>query len=159
MGRPSNAELAERALRTGAAQPKITYTPIHDGDPSNTLWNRHRFRANVPTIVQDVKGGLSAEEMIEAARGNPWFAVEGEEQAKATPSIPETPEQYRSYAIGWIRTAVDSREMAARWRAEDDLRVQCGVSDQELTDIQGVYKNRSDIMKQAEALGQSAVNE
>jgi hypothetical protein len=49
--------------------------------------------------------------------------------------------------------------MAARWRAEDDLRVQCGVSDQELTDIQGVYKNRSDIMKQAEALAQSAVNE
>lgn len=137
----------------------ITYTPLHSGDPSDTLWNRHRFRANVPTKVRDVPQGLTALQMVEAARGNPWFAVEGEEQAKATPIVPETPEQYRSFAIGWIRTATNSKEMAARWRQEDDLRVQCGVSDSELIDIQAVYKNRSDIMKQSEALAQSAVNE
>jgi hypothetical protein len=157
MGRPSNAALAERA-RAGEI-PTITYTPIHPGDPADTLWNRHRFRANIPVIVQDVKGGLTAKEMVEAAKGNPWFVVEGEEQAKAIPSVPETPDQYRSYAIGWIRTSVTSREMASRWRAEEDLRIQCGVSDEELVDIQAVYKNRSDIMKQAEALAQSAVNE
>jgi len=159
MGRPSNAALAERALAEQASLPKITYTPIHPGDPADTLWNRHRFRANVPVSVRDVPQGLTAKEMIERALDNPWFAVEGEEQAQATPVTPETPEQYRSYAIGWIRTSTTSREMAARWRSEDDLRIQCGVSDQELSDIQGVYKNRSDIMKQAEALAQGAVNE
>lgn len=159
MGRPSNAELAARASAQQDDLPTITYIPIHPGDPANTLWNRHRFRANVPVKVRDVPQGLTAKEMVEAARNNPWFAVEGEEQAKATPSTPETPEQYRSYAIGWIRTATSSREMAMRWREEDDLRVQCGVSDHELADIQAVYKNRSDIMKQAEALAQSAVNE
>lgn len=159
MGRPSNAALAERAAAEQGAIPTITYIPIHPGDPADTLWNRHRFRANVPTKVRDVPQGLTAKEMVASALNNPWFAVEGEEQAKATPSVPETPEQYRSYAIGWIRTSVTSREMSARWREEDDLRIQCGVSDQELVDIQGVYKNRMDIMKQAEALAQSAVNE
>src|SRR6266403_3554321 len=148
MGRLSNAARAERDAANPDYIPAITYTPIHPGDPADTLWNRHRFRANVPVVPQDVKGGLSAKEMVEAAKGNPWFAVEGEEQAKATPIVPETPEQYRSYAIGWIRTATTTREMAARWRAEEDLRVICGVSADEMIDIQGVYKNRSDIMKQ-----------
>jgi hypothetical protein len=156
MARPSNAARAER---DADFIPTITYTPIHPGDPADTLWNRHRFRANIPVTPQDVKGGLSAKEMVEAAKGNPWFSVEGEEQAQATPTVPETPEQYRSFAIGWIRTSTNSKEMAARWRAEADLRIQCGVSEEELIDIQGVYKNRSDIMKQAEALAQSAVNE
>ncbi len=159
MGRPSNAALAERALAEQEKLPTITYTPIHPGDPADTLWNRHRFRANIPVRVRDVPQGLSAKQMIDAALNNPWFSVEGEEQAKATPSIPETPEQYRSYAIGWIRTAVTVREIESRWRSEEDLRIQCGVGDGELADIQGVRKNRLDIMKQAEALAQSAVNE
>jgi hypothetical protein len=159
MGRPSNAALAERALAEQASLPKITYIPIHPGDPADTLWNRHRFRANVPVQVRDVPQGLTAVQMVEAARGNPWFAVEGEEQARAIPITPETPEQYRSYAIGWIRTAVTVREIESRWRNEEDLRVQCGVSDSEMADILGVKKNRLDIMKQAEALAQSAVND
>lgn len=158
MGRPSNAALAERAA-AGEQLPQITYIPIHPGDPADTLWNRHRFRANVPVSVRDVPQGLTAKEMVDAARGNPWFKVDGEEQATTVPIIPETPEQYRSFAIGWIRTSTNSKEMGARWRAEDDLRVQCGVSEHELADIQAVYKNRLDIMKQQEALAQSAINE
>ena len=160
MGRPSNAVLAERAALAASDElPMITYTPIHPGDPADTLWNRHRFRANVPVKVRDVPQGLTAKEMVESARGNPWFKVEGEERATTAPVIPETPEQYRSFAIGWIRTATTSKEMAARWRDEDSLRIDCGVSDSEMADIQAVYKNRSDIMKQAESLAKSAVNE
>lgn len=159
MGRPSNAALAERAAAETSSLPTITYTPIHPGDPADTLWNRHRFRANVPVKPQDVTGGLSAREMVEAARGNPWFAVEGEEQAKAIPSIPETPEQYRMHAIAWIRTSNDSKEMARRWRAEEDLRVQCGVADDDVEYIQGIYRPRLAVLKESEALAQSAVNE
>jgi hypothetical protein len=159
MGRPSNAQLAERALAETASLPKITYIPIHPGDPADTLWNRHRFRANVPVQVQSVVGGLTAEQMVEAARGNPWFAVEGEEQAKTTPTVPETPEQYRMHAVAWIRTAVESKEMARRWRSEDDLRVQCGCGDDDVEYIQTIYKSRFAVMKESEALAQSAVNE
>ena len=87
-----------------------------------------------------------------------------EEWVLATPDfiadrIPQTPEQYRSYAIGWIRTSVTSKEIAARWREEEDLRVQCGVSDAELIDIEAVKSNRYKIIKEQEALAQSAVNE
>lgn len=159
MGRPSNAQLAERALAETSSLPRITYTPLHPGDPADTLWNRHRFRANVPVKVQDVTGGLTAVQMVEAARGNPWFAVEGEEQAKTTPVIPETPEQYRSFAIAWIRTAVESKEMARRWRSEDDLRVQCGCGDDDVEYIQTIYKSRHAVLRESEQLAQSAVNE
>lgn len=159
MGRPSNAALAERALAEQGELPKITYTPIHDGDPANTLWNRHRFRANVPVAVQDVKGGLSAKEMVEAARGNPWFQVEGEEQAKTTPTVPETPEQYRMHAIAWIRTAIGSGEMVRRWGAEEELRTECGVGDDDVAYIQSIYRPRLVILKDSEKLAQSAVNE
>lgn len=158
MGRPSNAVLAERAANA-AALPKITYVPINPGDPSDTLWNRHRFRANVPTAVQDVKGGLTADEMIELAKGNPHFIVDGFEQAEGTPAIPETPEQYKQYAVGWIRTSNISVEMMRKWRSEDDLRVQCGVGDDDLDYIQTIYKARLSVLKEAEALAQTAVNE
>lgn len=160
MGRPSNAELAARATVSEQSEiPSITYIPQNDGDPSNTLWNRHRFRANVPVIVKDVKGGLTALEMVDLAKGNPHFAVEGFEQARGTPSVPETPEQYRSYAIGWIRISTSSREMASRWRSEDDLRIQCGCGDDDLEYIQSIYRPRLAILKESEALAQSAVNE
>jgi hypothetical protein len=157
MGRPSNAERAARAEQNEI--PSITYTPIHPGDPADTLWNRHRFRANVPVTPVDVKGGLTALEMVEAAKGNPWFQVEGEEQAQTTPTIPETPEQYRMHAIAWIRTATDSRDMASRWRSEEELRVECGVGDDDVEYIQSIYKPRLAILKDAEKLAQSAVNE
>jgi hypothetical protein len=160
MGRPSNAMLAERAAAVESGiLPKVTYTPIHPGDPADTLWNRHRFRANIPTAVQDVKGGLTAVEMIELAKGNPHFIVDGFEQAEGTPATPETPEQYKLYAVGWIRTANISREMSSRWRSEDDLRVQCGVGDDDLEYIQTIYKSRLSVLKESEALAQSAVND
>jgi hypothetical protein len=157
MGRPSNAEIAARADREKT--PSITYTPIHPGDPADTLWNRHRFRANIPVAPQDVKGGLSAIEMVELAKSNPWFAVEGEEQARATPIVPETPEQYRSYAVAWIRLSTSTKEMSSRWRSEDDMRVQCGVGDDDIEYIQGIYRPRLAILKEQEALQLSAVNE
>lgn len=159
MGRPSNAALAERALNEANALPTITYTPIHPGDPADTLWNRHRFRANIPVKVKDVPQGLTAAQMVEAARGNPWFKVEGEEQATTTPTVPETPEQYKMHAVAWIRTATSSRDMAARWRQEEELRTECGVSEDDVAYIQTIFKPRLAILKDSEALAQSAVNE
>jgi hypothetical protein len=159
MGRPSNAALAERARAEQDELPTITYTPIHPGDPADTLWNRHRFRANIPVKVRDVAQGLTAAQMIEAAKGNPWFLVEGEEQAKTRPTVPETPEQYRMHAVAWIRTATASRDMASKWRGEEELRTECGVSDDDVEYIQSIYRPRLAILKDSEALAQSAVNE
>lgn len=159
MARPTNAALAERARLEEGAIPAITYIPIHPGDPADTLWNRHRFRANVPVVPKDVKGGLSALEMVEAAKGNPWFAVQGEEQAQTTPTVPETPEQYRMHAVGWIRTATSSRDMMAKWRSEEALRTECGVADDDVEYIQSIYKPRLAVLKDSESLAQSAVNE
>ena len=152
----TEAAIAEKAPKK---IPTITYIPVHDGDPHSVLWNRHRFHANKPAKIQDVKGGLTAAEMVEAAKGNPWFKVEGHERAKAIPVTPETPEQYRSYAIGWIRISNSSREMTARWREEEDLRTICGCGEDDIEYIQTIYKGRFAILKEQEALQQSAVNE
>lgn len=159
MGRPSNAQLAERALSQIGDLPMVTYTPLNPGDPNETLWNRNRFRANVPTMVRDNPQGWSAAQMVEMAKTNPHFIVEGFEQAKGTPTVPETPEQYKMHAIGWIRLAHSSAEMSAKWRSEEELRVECGVGDDDIEYIQSIYKPRLAILKDAEKLAQSAVNE
>lgn len=155
------AALAEKPAKAEKAdkQPTITYTPIHDGDPHSTLWNRHRFHANKPVDVADIKNGLTAAEMIELAKGNPWFKVEGFDQAKAKPSVPDTSEQYRGYAVGWIRVSHSTKEMARRWRDEEDLRIQCGCGEDDVEYIQTIYKARYGILREQEALAQSAVNE
>lgn len=159
MGRPSNAELAARAERENSAIPAITYIPRDQGDPADTLWNRHRFRANVPVTVRDVVGGLTALEMVELAKNNPHFSVEGFEQAKGTPTVPETSEQYKSYAVGWIRLTNSSRELGSRWRQEEDLRVICGCGEDDVEYLQTIFKPRMALLKDQEALQQSAVNE
>lgn len=118
--------------------PKITYIPIHDGDPHKTVWNRQMFEARVPTTPKDVKGGLSALEMIEAAKNNAWFSVEGHKRASTTPAVPETEEQYKLYAQAWIRNAGSSKEMKDRWKAETELRRECGVGDDTLDFLRSI---------------------
>jgi hypothetical protein len=49
--------------------------------------------------------------------------------------------------------------MARRWRSEEDLRIQCGCGDDDVEYIQTIYKSRFAVMKESEALAQSAVNE
>lgn len=173
MGRLSNAERAERdaeqheltteevgAIKHGAARlPKITYTPQGDGAPYETIWNRHRFRANVPVAVKDVPTGLSGAEMVAMAKTNPHFAVEGFEPAKIVNATPDTPERYRSYAVGWIRMANSSDEMLKRWKNEAELREECGTGPDDVEYLQTIFNPRLAILKDSEKLALSAVND
>jgi len=56
---------------------KITYRPIEAGDPHEAVWDGLTFQANVPKPV-----AASRKDMIESAKGNPWFEVEGHPRAK-----------------------------------------------------------------------------
>lgn len=169
MGRPSNAQLAERRLmeetlgdepevkvRSG---PKITYAPVSESAPYETIWNKHRFKANIPVVVHDVSGGNTAAQMIESAKGNPDFMVEGFPRAVARSLDPETPEQYRSYAVGWIRITNSSAELRRRWNGEKDLRDECGVGIDDEEYLASIYNPRLATLKDAEKLAVAAVND
>lgn len=195
MGRPTNAQIAERKLLAEAMegpaenalneakiniplvnsinaenaaatprikssfQPKITYSPVSESAPYETIWNKHRFRANVPVVVRDVSGGNTAAQMIESAKLNTDFMVDGFPRAQARPIDPETPEQYKTYAVGWIRHSVSSTEMTRRWRNEKDLREDCGVGTDDEEYLASIFQPRLSLLKESEKLQAAAVND
>ena len=91
---------SEPQRNTGAAM--VTYRPLNPTDPNTTRWNGVRFEANVPVALDPAKhfvllprsrlvqvdGVARAQEyderipMIELAKGNPSFEVEGFPRAK-----------------------------------------------------------------------------
>jgi len=177
MGRPTNAQRAERLAQqelqgqemdTEVANipspkprthPKITYAPVSESAPYETIWNKHRFRANIPVAVRDIVGGNTAAQMIESAKHNPDFMVEGFPRADARPIDPETPEQYKIYAVGWIRLAVNAAEMKRRWNSEKDLREDCGVGIDDEEYLASIFNPRLTLLKESEKLQTAAVND
>ena len=188
MGRPTNAQRAERlaqqaaqvpnqgaaenalneakiniplvsTIRAEKSQPKITYAPVSESAPYETIWNKHRFRANIPVAVRDIVGGNTAAQMIESAKHNPDFMVEGFPRADARPIDPETPEQYKIYAVGWIRLAVNAAEMKRRWNSEKDLREDCGVGADDEEYLASIFNPRLSLLKESEKLQTAAVND
>jgi hypothetical protein len=140
-------------------QPKITYAPVSESAPYETIWNKHRFRANIPTAVRDVVGGNTAAQMIESAKGNIDFMVEGFPRAAPRPVDPETPEQYKTYAVGWIRHSINSVELMRRWKNERDLREECGVGTDDEEYLHSILNPRHSLLKESEKLQAAAVND
>jgi hypothetical protein len=140
-------------------QPKITYAPVSESAPYETIWNKHRFRANIPVVVRDVVGGNTAAQMIESAKGNIDFMVEGFPRAAPRPIDPETPEQYKTYAVGWIRHSNNSVELMRRWKNERDLREECGVGTDDEEYLHSILNPRHSLLKESEKLQAAAVND
>lgn len=110
----------------------VTYVP-GDDDPSMTVWGGIRFRANVPTAIPHAHPLHG--QMVEQAKGNPFFKVEGHEQQKhAAPGggVPKTAEAYRAYAVAWFRKAQTAAEFLQRWQAEGPMREKAGVGDDDM---------------------------
>jgi hypothetical protein len=137
---------------------KVTYTPPTDepGHPASVTWNGVTFMANVPIDLDDDKHAYlvpipekyyhqetdtwrtkTVEKrvaMAEMARTNRFFTVDGTpaKRAAGRPRKPRTAAEYHAHAINWITTAEDSGELAERWEAEEDLRGECEVGEEEL---------------------------
>lgn len=140
-GRPPKVQ-ANEPLRHGV---NVTYLP-KDGDPANTTWHKIAFRGNVPRLVTDPA-------IINLAKTNPWFEVEGHERATeaALPDIPKTPEQYRAHANAWIKTAKTAGEMRQTLKEEAGLRDACGVGSDDMDLIMAYYEPRYSELKKMEA--------
>lgn len=140
------------------AVPRITYVPQHDGDPYETVWNRHRFKANVPTEIRDVRNGLSAAEMLKLAKTNRWFTVEGAPKEKKSEVLPSTPEHYRAFAANWIRAAESSSALVKRWDSEKELREDCGCGPDDEEFISTLFNPKKAELLKAEKLAASSVD-
>lgn len=143
---------------------EVTYVPGH-GDRPVTKWNGIEFRANVAVriprnkcVMAPVKqesqlpdGSIVTRAierripMVELARGNPVFMVNGVKPKKREGldvRLPVDANSYRSYAIRWIAGCNLADEMIDRWNGEQKLRDRCGVDAQDLHHILPFFEAR-----------------
>lgn len=142
---------AAQAQKRGPGRPpkvdkvNVTYIP-QDGDPAETVWNGLKFHANVPRPVTNPI-------MIEQAKGNPWFKVEGHEKASSAPrsGTPKTAEEYRAHAVEWFKKAKTASDFDARWDAESEMRDRAGVGTDDLEWLETIKGPRlTELKKQDE---------
>lgn len=127
---------------------QITYVPGPE-DAASTKWHGYTFHANVPKTV--THAGL-----IEQAKGNKFFRVGAFDPAKDAVKIaeqgpaPRTPEQYRSHAVEWFKTAKSVEELDNTWIAEEKLREKCGVGTDDLDYLLHLFQpRRAELRKMA----------
>lgn len=137
-GQPAAQKQPEQ--KADAADTMITYVP-QPGDPSETVWNGHKFVANMPKAVKAVH-----KDMIEQAKSNPWFHVKGFDKAEqadhSTPKLPKDSDGYRRWAVAWFKTVKSADEMKERWASEEELRQACGVGGDDLDYLDKLYVPR-----------------
>ena len=126
----------------------VVYSP-NDGDPIRTSMHGVEFRANIPVIIPHDKMcsvlmtkktvGPEGEErskghevkipLVELLRTNQHFIVDGVEleRRRGSQRLPTDPDQYRGYALGWIRATNTLRQLKERWEGEEPLRDKCGL--------------------------------
>ena len=140
---------------------RYAYTPRDPTSPSIMKWNGIEFRANVFIDFNPIKHSYfvpitrtwvdetsqrvmsvtteTRMSMLEIARSNPDFTIEGEEKGSVPRTgkgkAPKTPEEYRAHAMAWI-VAAKGMDDLERWDDEEALREKCGVGDDDLKFLQ-----------------------
>jgi hypothetical protein len=163
------APVATKAASEDDKYDELTYIP-EDGDPIRTRWNGIEFRAHVPVKVsrkQIILVPLRQETtlasgevvtraierrvpMVELARGNSRFAVNGvppQQRTSGAITTPETPDEYRGYCMRWIMASTAVSAMDSRWSMEEALRAKCGCDDKDIVYLRPIFEAR------VEALG------
>jgi hypothetical protein len=142
---------------------QAVYVPRENGDPIKTTLHGIPCRAHVPFDITDKFGDVQEQArrtlatgqvvnetvtrripLEELIRGSTHFEVvgekqEGEARRPGRPAKPKNDEQYRAYALAWIREAEDAEVMATRWAGEEALRVKCGVGEDDIELIKPFY--------------------
>lgn len=135
----------------------VVYSP-NDGDPIRTSIHGVEFRANIPVIIphdrmcsvmqtrktlgpegeERSKGHEVKIPLVELLRTNQYFIVDGVELKRRHGSqrLPTDPDQYRGYALGWIRATNTLRQLKERWEGEEPLREKCGLEMGDLNYLQ-----------------------
>lgn len=160
---------------------KVTYVPPNEpGYPASTPWNDITFHANMPVdldlankkhgymvpIVEQWIDPVTQQKrtkavekwvsMIEIAKTNPAFQVEGEAPpaTRRSPGRPRKPvdaDEYRGYAMAWIAAADNHDELAERWNDEEALRGRCQVGDEDIAYLRPFFDAKHHELKRQAA--------
>jgi hypothetical protein len=153
---------------------KIIYDPP-PGEPVMTIWGGRRFKANVAEAMPDDAGYTIMETVAlerpdgtivrvprerkvtyaEMVRGNSHFRIEGEQKLEAKlPSEEDmcTPAHYRRYVEHWLKSETDLGRLRQRFEAEEDLREQCEMNDDDLRALRPFIDIRAAELKEAAKL-------
>jgi hypothetical protein len=156
-------------LKLGEKTAEVTY--VDEDGPSRTVCWGIDFRLNVPVTVpysrtveslirketagpegeprsRGVPGRIS---VVELARGNPCFMVDGvrPERKIGMQRLPIDADQYRGYALGWVRQSNTLRQLDERWEGEAPLREKCGCEAKDENYLRPFLDARRDQLKEA----------
>lgn len=164
-----------QAAAPAQAQPQtvnVTYIPRENGDPHVTKVAGITFRAHAPTPVRtdatilapirrekEMEDGSVRSQAIETRvpllallKENPWFLVEGHDQAerkRGKPRLPQNPDEYRGHALRWVAASDNATVMKERMTAEQKLREDCGVTEADLAQVMPFYYARLEVLDAA----------
>ncbi len=149
---------------------EVTYIP-DDGDPNKVTWAGMEFRANVPVSVPlnktisipmrkehyladgtlQSRGVETKVSIVDLAKGNPSFSVDGNrsERKVASARLPADADQYRGYALRWIRESTSLAQLNERWAGEEELRSRCGCEKKDENYLMPFFTARQEQVKEA----------
>jgi len=142
----SKSDLGEPAAEEGRL---VTYIPGRD-DPSEAKWRGVVFKANEPVRIKEA-------DHIEAAKGNRFFRVEGEEDTPDQARKPTTHDEYRAHVVGWAKLTRGVEELISMWASERQLRVECEVGSDDIQWLGTIIEPRLRQMRLEEGLTEMTV--
>lgn len=125
----------------------VTYL-AGQGDPSSVKWGGHVFQANVPKEITGHTEGTEREKLnhsvIESARTNKHFRVGNARPKRDVMAMPKTAEEYRAYAIDWLKDpSIDHAEtLIARFAKDRELRAMCEVGSDDYSYLSTLFMPR-----------------
>lgn len=140
----------------------ITYMP-GDGDPPTTKWCGIIFQANVPKEITGHAEGNERErlhhQLIERARDNKHFKVGSARRVSRDAAIPKTAEEYRAYAVSWIKDpSIDHADrLVARFAKDRDLQSACEVGADDYSYLATLFMPRLHDLAKADELTENQV--
>jgi hypothetical protein len=163
---PPTGQLDEFTYIPGPEGPVHTTVGAHGFLPDGTPQGGYKFLAHIPqklprrtTVVntlvrqeRELPDGQIVSRSIEKRvplyeilRDNPHFMINGQPpraRQAASARLPSDPDQYRGYAIAWMRDENDPNTIKTRWDGEQKLREMIGVAASDLPTIVSFMEGR-----------------
>lgn len=155
--------VSEEPSETGPVTETITYLP-GQMDPPVIKWGGHTFHANTPKeITGNAKGSERDRinlQVIERARENKHFKVgSGSKARRPEKALPTTAEEYRAYAVDWIKDpAIEhADELIGRFARDRELQLACEVGADDFSYLATLFMPRLHELSRADELSEPQV--
>lgn len=163
------ARAPEKTAEQEERSAEVVY--VDDEGPNRTSIGGIEFKLNVPvkvpyskTILQLHKKESIGPEgeprsrsvevrvpLVEVLRGNPGFSIDGvrHERKLGTQRLPTDSDQYRGYALSWIRATNTLTQLNQRWDGEEALREKCGCEPKDVSYLAPFLEARREQLSEA----------